>query len=515
VGDRSARAVTNVGISFLNNLIGLVSSVLISILTARFLGPRNLGVYSLIGWLTGISNLFVNLGIAFGVTKHVAELDGKNDRGMIGAFLNWALIFKISASCLITTLLIIFSSTIAGFFGHPEARNLFIVSFIALIPGGITGVLGAAIVGLQIYRYSLKMNLVFVPLTLLASVYVLWRGYGVIGLLLVTLVVSTLRMIAVFGVAAREKLLTKDLRLPEDFRKKAFRFNIGVTFMSFLDAVVWERSEVFFLGKFRPIQEVGFYSLAYSFTSMTVSFLPSAISGVLLPLQSQAFGENNFERMKKVYHKSVKYISMLSFPVVAGGIVLAEPIIRIIYGPQYVPATAAMGLLFLSSAGARVGASLAHVMYGAGLVGVKVKFAIAYAILNLGLDLLLIPSHGVWGAAIANSSTQILGVIIGPFVIRHYFKFDFPLATVIRIAMAAGVMGGAVFLMKTLIAIQSIPMLLLVVVIGAVFYAVCTLAFRVLDPEDIQLMKSVYDRLPPMLKGRYVAVLYRLENYVK
>jgi O-antigen/teichoic acid export membrane protein len=490
------------------------SRTLLSVITARFLGPGNLGVFSLISWVTGIADLFLNLGIAFGVTKYVAELEGKKDRETIGAFINFALIVKTSAICLTAFVLIVFSGKIAGFFDRPEAAGLFIMGFLAIVPGTIGGVFSSALVGVQRYQYSLRINLVFVPLSFMASLLVLLKGYGVMGLLVVNLVIATVRMLANFSAAASERLLNKKISVPKELLRKSIRFNVGVTIMDVLDMIVWQRSEVIFLGKFRAIQEVGFYSLAYGFTNMTVTFVSSAISSVLIPIQSQAYGENNPARMKRIYYKSLKYISMVSFPVAAGGIALAEPLIRILYGPKYLPVASILSLLFLSSAGARVGSSFASLMYSAGLVGVKVKFAIGYAILNILLDFLLIPKYGIWGAAIANSSTQLLGIFIGPFVIYYFFRFEFPIAMLSRILFSCGFMGGALYLIRLLVGIHNFPMLLAMVLFGSVAYGFGLIIFGALDREDVRLMKDVYEKFPSPLKGPYVALLYKLENYV-
>lgn len=511
----TARLVKNAGITFTTTSLRTVSRMVLSVVTARLLGPVNLGVYNLVGWFTGLSELFVNLGIAFGVTKFVAELDGQRDRALIARFVNFALLIKSSVVTLVVFLLVAFSGQIAGFFKHPEAQNLFVLGFLALIPGAISGIFSSALVGIQNYTYSLRVNLVFIPFSFMASVLALMLDHGVVGLLVVGLAVSVVRLLANFAAAAAEGVVGFEFGIPEALRKRAIRFNAGVTIMNFLDFVVWQRSEVFFLGRFRAIQEVGFYSLAYGFTSLTVNFVSSAIGTVLFPLQSQAFGEKNTERMKRIYHKSLKYSALVTFPVAAGGIALAEPLIRVIYGAQYLPAVSILMLLFLSAAGARVGGSFASLMYSTDRVGVKVKFGIGYAILNVVLDLLLIPQHGIWGAALANSGTQFLGICIGPFVIYYFFRFEFPLLTMARVGLAAGLMGAALRVLSGWLVIVDPFMLAATVALGALLYALLVVAVGALDREDVRLMRDLYDKLPAALRGRYGMLLHKLEALVK
>ena len=109
--------------SFVSNLMHLLNSMVLSIIIARFLGPKNLGIFHLVLWTVGIAMLFVNLGIVMSLKKHVAEYAGRNDHRSIAGLINFLIRIRITVAVAVTSFLIIYSGTIAGFFGVPDAQQ--------------------------------------------------------------------------------------------------------------------------------------------------------------------------------------------------------------------------------------------------------------------------------------------------------------------------------------------------------------------------------------------------------
>lgn len=502
---QSLTAIKNVLFSLANNTMGLLSGLVLSVIIARYLGPKNLGAYHLVLWAVSIAMLFVNLGITMSLKKHVAEFQGRNDRRSIAGLINFLLRVRVTVALAVTSVLIIFSGSITGYFKLPDARLYLIWAAIAIVPSALSEIFGASLQGIQKYHYSTVITLAVTPLSFVLSLAVLLAGYGIIGLMAVATFISIIGFIYNYWAARREGLLDWSVRLPRDVRSGIARFNLGVIAMNFLDAIVWQRSEVFFLGKFRSVQEVGYYSLAFGFTTTTVSFFASAIINVLIPIHSKAFGAKDPVAMEKIYQKSIQYLAMVSLPIAIGGAVLADRIVLSFYGVEYLPTAAAMSILFLSSAGGRIGSAFASVMYASNMVHIKIYTAIFWATVNITLDLLLIPRHGVMGAVIANSATQLMGVFTGPFIIYYLFRFVFPIEIFCRVLAGALTMGGAVWLLKGLF--PGTAGLIALVAIGGVIYLAAVILFRAVSIGDIEILKRGGKRLPGFLQGKYMTMM--------
>ena len=491
--------------SFVSNLMHLLNSMVLSIIIARFLGPKNLGIFHLVLWTVGIAMLFVNLGIVMSLKKHVAEYAGRNDHRSIAGLINFLIRIRITVAVAVTAFLVIYSGTIAGFFGLPEAQKYYVWAAIAILPSSLGEIFGASLLGIQKYQYSMMISLVMTPLSFGLSIAVLIAGYGIIGLFVVTALTTSIGFIINYWAARRENLLNWAVRLPRDVRSGITRFNLGVIAMNFLDEIVWQRSEVFFLGKFRTVQEVGFYSLAFGFTTRMVSFFASSIINVLIPIHSKAFGAKDRGGMEKIYQKSIQYLAMVSLPIAIGGAVLADRIVLKLYGAEYMPVAMAMSILFLSAAGGKIGGAFASIMYSANLVRIKVYTAIIWATINITLDLLLIPRYGVMGAVIANSATQLMGVFTGPFIIYYFFRFAFPVNIFSRVLASALTMGVAVWLLKGLL--PGTVGLLLLIAFGCVIYLIAVILFRAVSTADVEVFKRGTNRLPGFLQGKYRTVM--------
>src|SRR5262249_3028263 len=76
---------------------------------------------------------------------------------------------------------------------------------------------------------------------------------------------------------------------PDPFRRIR-KFSLTMSYILLLDAIVWQRSEVFFLKAYSTLAEIGFYTLAYSAASK-LSDLASTFSSTLLPLYSESYGQ--------------------------------------------------------------------------------------------------------------------------------------------------------------------------------------------------------------------------------
>src|SRR3989344_5831389 len=139
----------------------------------------------------------------------------------------------------------------------------------------------------------------------------------------------------------------------------------------------------------------------------------------------------------------------IAVPTAVGGIILAKPIIELLYGGEYLPGTLTlqilMGTILVAYPGAIVGNSV--IAYDAQK---KVAiYALAASLGNVLLNALLIPRYGISGAATATlmvqASYQLLvwNFIKGVnnfYTLRHLKRIS--LATVLM-AVSAFVLNGA------------------------------------------------------------------------
>ena len=80
--------------------------------------------------------------------------------------------------------------------------------------------------------------------------------------------------------------------VPAPQRTDVRHYIVAFSAMAVLDAVVWDRSEVFFLGLWGTAHDIAYYSLAFGLASRSM-ILPEIAVGALLPAFSALHGAGN------------------------------------------------------------------------------------------------------------------------------------------------------------------------------------------------------------------------------
>lgn len=162
--------------------------------------------------------------------------------------------------------------------------------------------------------------------------------------------------------------------------------------------------------------DVGHYALA-STLSVMWTFVLSAIINTMYPgiVRLYASDKGEYEKRNRQLYAIVFYLSVIISLTIS---LLAEPIIRLLYGKAYLPAIAPLRIVVWYTAFSCLG--------GARNVWVvcenKQKYLkylyFSAALINVLLNLLLIPVFGTSGAAAASLITQISTTVILPSLIR-------------------------------------------------------------------------------------------------
>jgi len=110
--------------------------------------------------------------------------------------------------------------------------------------------------------------------------------------------------------------------------------------LSSISLVFFGSIDTLMLGRFVASEYLGYYRIALSLV-ITIASLFS-LSGIFLPIFTQISGK----RFNRGFHKTLRYILILSIPATAGIIFIAKYLIKAIYGNEYL--IGATPLYFLS-----------------------------------------------------------------------------------------------------------------------------------------------------------------------
>jgi O-antigen/teichoic acid export membrane protein len=185
-------------------------------------------------------------------------------------------------------------------------------------------------------------------------------------------------------------------------------------------------SDLIFLRAFRTTTEVGYYAAAYTVISFSIN-LGLAYSLSLLPSLTRLSGATGEQRA--LYHTAMAHVFAAGFPAALGGYLLAPRIVGLIFGPGYAPAGPALQVLMWSIPLSLVRDVPIIGLMSQGREAIVLRVTGWATALNLGLNLLLIPSHGMIGAALATVITEGARMVIALLFAR---AAGFPFAPAAR-----------------------------------------------------------------------------------
>ncbi len=176
------------------------------------------------------------------------------------------------------------------------------------------------------------------------------------------------------------------------------------------------------LGYFWSAVEVGYYSSVYRIATMML-MISGAIGIVVFPTISAIHARKGLNlRIKRrqigdLVKSSERYVSMVMMPVVAMIMVFAVPIIDIILNSSFRPAAWSFRLLVVYAYVYTIGVPYTYLIVGMNRPGQNAKVVIMMGMVNIVLNLLLIPRGGLLsGIGISGIEGAAYAALISAFV---------------------------------------------------------------------------------------------------
>lgn len=435
---RAGRVARNTGFNVLTGVVTSVALFATGVLVARALGPDDTGVYNLLTFSVVVVLTLASSGLGIAASKYVGQFDAAEGEAQVAAVIRFAIRACAVATIALAGLLALAAPGLASLFGQPGEGALFALAALAAVPLALRRAVEGSLQGLQRQAVLLPLALAQGLGLLGGSAAVLAAGGGLAALMLVQFGVG-LAVVGLFTVALRQATRRSPAApLPRPLRSRMMSYAGSVTALSALDIVVWQRSEIVLLGIFAASEEVAYYSIAFAVADAVQQAVPQAIQTALFPTQSRAVETGDRVYLQQAYETSVRLLVLVTVPVAVAGSVLAAPLIVTVYGEAYAEAVLPLQVLLFSAGAGRVGYAFSSVLYAADRERLMLKLTGVWAVLNLGLGIVLVPALGLVGAVIANASVQVLAVVVAPFVVRRKMGLRFPFADVLRV-LAAGV----------------------------------------------------------------------------
>lgn len=186
--------------------------------------------------------------------------------------------------------------------------------------------------------------------------------------------------------------------------------------------VINSQTDIIMLGWFRSAAEVGAYRVAAQ-GAVLVAFFVNAAGSALAPSFAKVYSTEGLARLRRLYRNTTIVVIVLSLPVALVFTLFGERLITFVFGHEYAPAALPLSILavgyMLNAVFGPVGTLLAMV----GRERIAAKLLSLSALLNVILNLALIPPYGVEGGAIATAFTIASYHAVLRYVVRRDLGF--------------------------------------------------------------------------------------------
>lgn len=491
----------------LNTWGGTGLTLLASIIYARLLQPEQWGIYSLFTWMVANFALLINLGWNLTINKFVAEAAGQ-ERPQRGALVFQSVVLiELIGAVLLGIIVLVFNGQIAAALGHPEvgrAMPLIVLGVLAMVFYTTTNMV---LIALQRYKWMSLTILLTSSISLLCGILWLLNGRGVYGLLAITATANLINAGVSLALISRELPVWTPPRFDRELFVAMGKYVIDGTLILIMMQIVYERTEIFFLSRSQPAEQVGYYSLAVAMTNIAINSIPNIVIGPLLAMTADLYSRNDTAGMHQLFRSATRLLIFIAPPVGIGGALVAHSLIHLMYGDSYMPVAAAAMLLLPPAAVMMVGKPATSLLWGMGKQRLMLKALVLGAILNLGLDGLVIPTYGLYGAAVASSFAQTITTLYLTYICLSFLKYEFPWSTFIRATLAA--LCILPFGIIPTFWLNGVALLAVQMVTGMLIYPVALVALRAIAPEDTVLLGGLERRLPAVLQAPFAMMLRR------
>lgn len=464
----------------------------ITAILARLLTPADFGLVGMITVITGFLALFTELG--FG--SAVVQRKDLTDEHVSTAF--WVNIWSALALMLVTMML---APIIAAFYEDPSLTPLTLVLAFHF-PLNAFGTMQWNL----LHRELDFRRLAVIEIVSLVSAGTVAIGLALKGFGAWSLIAQSLTNAAVSSLLAWIMVPLPPLR--RGFHREKFNelFQFGSHLVGYQVLNYFARNlDNLLIGKFLGADALGYYSLAYRLMLSPLFNVSRVLGRVLFPAFSQI--QHDRAKVRDGYLRAVRFISLVTFPMMAGMFIVAPELIRVVYGSRWERAIFLVQVLAPVGALQSIGVTVGPICMSQGRSDVLFKWGLVSVpticlaiIVGLRWD---IEGVAVWYAGASLSLWYVSHTIANRLIGLRMRDFILALMpTALAATVMAVVLAAVRPSLQSPLGLNGWQFLTAQVIGGVVIYFVTLLLVR---PEWIQeffgLAKMLTERTPKLEQG--------------
>jgi O-antigen/teichoic acid export membrane protein len=449
--------------------LGVVTTVLLT----RYLGVASYGDYIIVTVYVSLFAVIFDWGIPTMLARELPHVEQPD--ALVGKALGLRMVLAVLI-CLVAAALAL---VIYGGEGEEQARNGILLALPVIPAVTVLSTLS------PIFQVRLKMDRVAAAeisaqiLGAIAVIVLISMNRGFYELVLATVLTSVTYAILVYSFSRRLARISLSIDVAAWKRLLRVALPLG---LAIAVGTIYFRADALILSLLKSSHDVGIYGVAYRFYEMTIPFATFFLAPVFPLLSAAAVSAAGLAEFSQLLQKSFDVMIVAAVLVISATLPLAPDMIRIVAGESFADSTLPLRILMAGAALSFIASVFVFALIALHRQQKVLLITVFALVVNLALNLALIPSFSYTAAAAIATGTQFV-IVVGAIYLVWRFTGFFPS---MRVAARAAVAGTTV-----LVALAVAPTPFAVsLVAGTILYALILLAFRIDRELDLgQLLR--------------------------
>ena len=393
--------------------IGKVGTLTINFLTnlvlARLLVPEDFGAIAMLAIFLAVSNIFIQGGLG------TALVQKKNPD-----YLDYSTVFywNLAVAAIFYLILYVSAPLIAAYYALPLVKPLLRVQSLVLLIQSFSIVqytqlqkqMNFKALAIRNMAAALAGTLIAIPLAL--------RGFGAWSLVASAILASIVNVLLLWKMSSWRPVWEFSFTS----LKTLFSFG-GLMLLSSLAETLYTNLQGLIIGKRFSAGDLGYFSQAKKLEEIPVTGLSSIVNDVTFPAFASL--QDDPERLLSGMRKSTKALTFLNFPMMILLMIVAQPLICLLYGSKWGPSAPYFQILCISGLIYTVNTLNTNVIKSLGKG--KIYFIIQIIKRLIGIALILFGMRfGIYGLLWSVASVSYISFVINALVNKkliHYGLF--------------------------------------------------------------------------------------------
>lgn len=366
----------------LANVAAQILQFIITLVLARLVAPDEFGLVAMIAVFIGFAELFSELGFGLALVQRKTI----EERHLSSIF--W---LNIATGIALTGILTVCSPLIAGFYNEPMLIPLTTVIALNFTIGALNDVQTAILQREMQFRRMVLIQTLSIGAAGVIAIILAAAGWGVWALAAQMLAQTVVEVVVMWFTTSWKPKFLFDMSAIREL----MRFSLNLVGSNVF--AYWIRNaDNLLIGRFVDSSSLGLYAKAYSLMLLPITQVTRVLSSVMFSALSRIQDEP--ERIKGIMLRAHRVIGLVTVPMMAGLIVVADPFVRTLFNEKWAGMIPILQVLCLVAIKQPLGSTMGWVFQSQGRTDLQLRWTAINGVITI-ISFLIGIRWGVMGVA--------------------------------------------------------------------------------------------------------------------